>query len=255
MNVLNNIQGWTQNGYAGNHKMGITDTDVALGQAAGITTAAAIVQFNKAAVVPQTVTMAAAAKGAVSVSFPTFTKVAASSVESDAAGAEGSDSPLVDIGSAANTVEILRRSIAAGVTDLVSHGSSDNMLVQTGQILGNAVAAAVDKEVMALFDGFNTVKGTATDGLKFLDIMDCIASLEANDAPRPYSAVLHPLQMYGSFGLSNEFGASAVQGSNSAFNGLGGSGGVADQFIGAGFVTSIAGINFYTSPQVLANSD
>ena len=40
-----------------------------------------------------------------------------------------------------------------------------------------------------------------------------LASLETNDAPRPYSAVLHPQQMYGSFGLSNELSTTAVSSS------------------------------------------
>ena len=56
--LLNNIQGFVQNGYAGNHLMGISDTDVAVGASAGITTASAIVQFNKAAVAPATITYA-----------------------------------------------------------------------------------------------------------------------------------------------------------------------------------------------------
>ena len=49
-NLINNIQGWVHNGYAGNHLMGITDTDIAVGQSAGVVTASAIVQFNKASV-------------------------------------------------------------------------------------------------------------------------------------------------------------------------------------------------------------
>ena len=60
--LLNNIRSFAQNGYAGNHAMGISDTDVALGAAAGRTTAAAIVQFNKAAVAPSLVNMQPAAK-------------------------------------------------------------------------------------------------------------------------------------------------------------------------------------------------
>jgi len=253
-NLINNIQGWVHNGYAGNHLMGISDTDVAVGQSSGVVTASAIVQFNKASVTPSLITMQEAPSGSINVSFPEWSKVAASSVTENSAGAEGADTAATDLTSVANSVEVLRKSITAQVTDLVAHGSSDAYLVQSGQVLGNAVAAKFDKDVCAAFDNFATVKGTATDGVKFLDIMDALASLEANDAPRPYSAVLHPLQMYGSFGLSNEFGISAQQGSNGAFNG-GHASAVGDQFMGAGFVTSIAGINFFTSPQVLANSD
>ena len=251
--LLNNIQGFVHNGYAGNHLMGITDTDVAAGQAAGITTASAIVQFNKAAVAPATVTMGSAAKGSVNVSFPEWSKLAVSSVTNNSAGAEGADTAATDLTSTANTVEILRNSITAQVTDLVAHGSTDQYLVQAGQVLGNAVAAELDANVFAAFDNFATSKGASTEGLRFLDIMDAVASLETNDAPRPYSAVLHPQQMYGSFGLSNELGqVAAVNGSNGAF--AGGSS-AAEQFLGAGFVTSLAGINFFTSPQVIDGSD
>ena len=251
--LLNNIQGWVHNGCAGNDLMGITDTNVAVGASSGVTTASAIVQFNKAAVAPQTVTMGAAAKGSINVSFPEWSKVAVGSVTNNSAGAEGADTAVTDLTSVANTVEVLRNSITAQLPDLVVHGSSDAILVQAGQVLGNAVAAEFDNNVCALFDAFATSKGSSTEGLRWLDIMDAVASLETNDAPRPYSAVLHPQQMYGSFGLSNELGqVAAVNGSNGAF--AGGSS-ASEQFMNAGFVTSLAGINFYTSPQVADGSD
>ena len=177
-----------------------------------------------------------------------WAKVASSSVENDSAGGEGGDSALVDLTSAATTVEVLRNSVAVGVTDLVAHGSSEAYLAQAGSVIGNAVAAEFDNHVFAKFDGFGTTKGT-DDSLRFLDIMDALASLEANDAPRPYSAVLHPQQMYGSFGLSNELSTTAVSSSVGALA-HGGAINVADQFYSAGFVTNVAGINFYTSPQV-----
>ena len=251
--LLNNIQGWVHNGCAGNDLMGISDTDVAVGASAGITTASAIVQFNKAAVAPATITMGAAAKGSINVSFPEWSKVAVGSVTNNGAGAEGADTAVTDLTSVANTVEVLRNSITAQLPDLVVHGSSDAILVQAGQVLGNAVAAEFDANVCALFDAFATSKGASTEGLRWLDVMDAVASLETNDAPRPYSAVLHPQQMYGSFGLSNELGQiAAVNGSNGAF--AGGSS-ASEQFMSAGFVTSLAGINFYTSPQVIDGSD
>ena len=251
--LLNNIQGFVMGGYAGNHLMGISDTDVAVGASAGVTTASAIVQFNKAAVAPATITMGSAAKGSINVSFPEWSKIAVSSVTNNSAGAEGADTAVTDLTSVANTIEVLRNSITAQLPDLVVHGSGDDILVQAGQVLGNAVAAEFDNNVCALFDAFATSKGTSTEGLRWLDIMDAVASLETNDAPRPYSAVLHPSQMYGSFGLSNELGqVAAVNGSNGSF--AGGSS-ASEQFMNAGFVTSLAGINFYTSPQVADGSD
>lgn len=231
-------------------------TDVAVGAGGlGKTIAAAIIQFNKAAVIPQCITMAPAVQGSNTVQFPVYSKVAASAVTEESTGTEGTEVDATAITTAATNVEILRNHINAKVTDLAVYGNQDALLVNAGQVLGNAVAAKMDKDIMARFDAFATSKGTSTHGMKFLDLMDALASLEANDAPRPYHAVLHPQQVYGSFGLSNEFGSSAVNQSNAAFNGLAGSGGVADQFMGAGFVTSIAGINIYTSPNVPDGGD
>ena len=56
--------------------------------------------------------------------------------------------------------------------------------------------------------------------------------------------------MYGSFGLSNELALTATNSSVGAFA-HGGASSVGDQFYNAGFVSSIAGIDFYTSPQVI----
>ena len=229
-----------------------TDTDVGVGYAAGVTTAAAIVQFNKANVTFPLITTAYAVKGSTSVSFPEWSKLALTTVTNNVAGSEGDTQNATALTSVANTVEVLRNNVHANVTDLVVHGATEAAVTQAGQVLGNTVAAEFDNNVCALFDAFATTKGTSSDGLKFLDVMDAVASLEANDAPRPYSAVLHPLQMWGTYGLSNELGITAVQGSNGAFNG---NNLAADQFFGTGFVTTLAGVNFYTSPQVPDGSD
>ena len=229
--------------------MGISDTDVAVVASAGITTASAIVQFNKAAVTPSTISMVAAQTGSNVVQFPVYSKLGVSDVTNEATGDEDTEVAATSITTAATNVEILRNHINARVTDLAAHGNADALMVNAGQVLGNAVAAEFDANICALYDGFATSKGT-DDGLRFLDIMDAVASLETNDAPRPYSAVLHPQQMYGSFGLSNELATTATASSVGAFA-HGGAGFVGEQFYRAGFVTSIAGIDFFTSPQVI----
>ena len=217
--------------------MAVTDVGVAAG-GLGKTVAAAIVQFNKAAVTPRTITMVPAPSGSNTVAIPVYSKMAVTAVTNSASGAEETTGSAASITSAAVSLEVLRNNVYAQVTDLAAHGNSDALMVNAGRILGNAVAAEFDNHCCALFDGFATSKGT---------------SLEANDAPRPYSAVLHPQQMYGSFGLSNELGqVAAVNGSNGAF--AGGSS-ASEQFMGAGFVTNLAGISFYTSPQVADGSD
>ena len=227
--------------------MANTDVGIAAG-GLGKTIAAAIVQFNKVAVTPATITMAAAVKGSNVVQFPVYAKLAATAVENEATGDEDTEVAATSITTAATSVEVLRNHINARITDLAAHGNADALMVNAGQVLGNAVAAEFDANICAKYDGFATSKGT-DDSLRFIDIMDALASLETNDAPRPYSAVLHPQQMYGSFGLSNELSTTAVSSSVGALA-HGGAINVADQFYSAGFVTNVAGINFYTSPQV-----
>ena len=246
--MINNIQGWVQGGYAGNHLMANTDVGVAAG-GLGKTIAAAIVQFNKAAVTPATISMAAAVKGSNSVQFPVYAKLGVSDVTNEATGDEDTEVAATSLTTAATTVEILRNHINARVTDLAVHGNADALMVNAGQVLGNAVAAEFDANICARFDDFATSKGT-DDSLRFIDIMDAVASLETNDAPRPYSAVLHPQQVYGSFGLSNDLAITQTASSTGAFA-HGGAASVGEQFYGAGFVTNIAGISFYTSPQVI----
>ena len=228
--------------------MANTDVGVAAG-GLGKTIAAAIVQFNKAAVTPSTISMVAAQTGSNVVQFPVYSKLGVSDVTNEATGDEDTEVAATSITTAATNVEILRNHINARVTDLAAHGNADALMINAGQVLGNAVAAEFDANICALFDGFATSKGS-DDGLRFLDIMDAVASLETNDAPRPYAAVLHPQQMYGSFGLSNEVGVTAKNSSLGAFA-HGGASSVAEQFYRAGFVTSIAGIDFFTSPQVI----
>ena len=229
--------------------MAVTDVGVAAG-GLGKTVAAAIVQFNKAAVTPRTITMVPAASGTNTVQIPVYAKMAASAVTNSASGAEETTGSAASITTAAVSLEVLRNNVYAQVTDLAAHGNSDALMVNAGRVLGNAVAAEFDNHVCALFDAFATSKGASTEGLRWLDVMDAVASLEANDAPRPYSAVLHPQQMYGSFGLSNDLAITQTASSTGAFA-HGGASFVGDQFYKAGFVSSLAGIDFYTSPQVI----
>ena len=231
--------------------MANTDVGIAAG-GLGKTVAAAIVQFNKAAVTPRTISMAAAVTGSNTVQFPVYTKLGISDVTNEATGDEDTEVAATSITTAATNIEVLRNHINARVTDLAVFGNNDALMVNAGQVLGNAVAAEFDANICARYDAFATSKGT-DDSLRFIDIMDAVASLETNDAPRPFSAVLHPAQMYGSFGLSNELAITATSSSVGAFA-HGGAASVGEQFYGAGFVTNLAGIAFYTSPQVIDGS-
>ena len=256
--LLNNIQGYVHSGYAGNHLMAqaaaVTDVGVAAG-GLGTSVAAAIVQFNKAAVMPNLITMSPAPAGTNTVKFPIYTKHdpthADYGVDEQASGAEETIANLTSIETTAISCEVLRRAIRAEISDLSAHGNDDALLVNAASQLGNDVARKFDVEVCDLLDNFSNNVGQ-DDALNFLLFTDAIATLEANDAPRPYNAVLHPLQVYGSFGLGQEFSnlATPAYTGSGAFAGQA-SDSIKSQFQDTGLVTNIAGVGIYTTTAVL----
>ena len=234
----------------------VTDVGVAAG-GLGTAIASAIVQFNKGNVLGPLVTMAPAPQGTKTVQVPVYTKHTPSNatygVKEMASGAEETDANLTNIETTSVSLEVLRRAIRAEITDLSAHGNADALLVNAGLQLGNDVARKFDAEVCDLLDNFSNNVGH-DDALTFPIFMDALATLEANDAPRPYAAVLHPLQVYGSFGLSNEFTVtSPANGGTSSFGGQVPDS-VKDQFMGAGFVTTLAGVSIHTTTAVLDGS-
>ncbi len=235
----------------------VTDVGVAAG-GLGTAIAAATVQFNKAAIMPNLIQMVAAPAGTNTVKFPVYTKHdpthADYGVDEQATGDEETIANLTSIETTAISCEVLRRAIRAEISDLSAHGNDDALLINAAAQLGNDVARKFDVELLDLMDNFSNGVGQ-DDALTFMIFMDAIATLEANDAARPYNAVLHPLQVYGTYGLSQEF-------SNLATPAVGGGGGFAgqasdamkDQFQTAGLVTNVAGVGIYTTTAVLTGA-
>ncbi|QDP52037.1 MAG: hypothetical protein Unbinned2514contig1001_27 [Prokaryotic dsDNA virus sp.] len=232
--------------------MAVTDVGVAQG-ALGKTVAASILQFNKASVMAPIVNMVACAKGTNVAQVPVYSKHALSEVTTSASGAEETTGSASSITSTATSLEVFRNNVYAQVTDLAAYGNSDALLVNAGSILGNTVAAHFDEEGCALLDTFstNTVGGAAVH-MNMSLLFDAVAALEANDAPRGYSGVFHPTQMWGNWGLTAELGN--VQLGN-AYGLLNSAGATGEALRSAGFAATIGGVDIYTSPQVVATSD
>ena len=235
----------------------VTDVGVAAG-GLGTAVAAATVQFNKAAIMPSLIQMVAAPAGTNTVKFPVYTKHdpthADYGVDEQASGAEETIANLTSIETTAISCEVLRRAIRAEISDLSAHGNDDALLVNAAAQLGNDVARKFDVELLDLMDNFSNGVGQ-DDALTFMIFMDAIATLEANDAARPYNCVLHPLQVYGSYGLGQEFSNLATP----AFTGSGSFAGQASdsiksQFQDTGLVTNIAGVGIYTTTAVLTGA-
>ena len=251
--LLNNLQGWTQNGYAGNHLMANeTDLGGMGGEAAQVAGAAAPLQFNKAGVFPSLVTLGFAPSGSAKVEFPEWDKVALSDVSNQAVGADGDTIANTAFTSTSHTIPVERNSIVLSVSDMTVHtASGGNAMATFGQIAGNAVAAEFDNECCNLLDNLDNSVGSNDVSLSFSNMMQAVALLEANDAQRPYAMVVHPQQYWGTYGITAEVGALATEDSKAAFS----ASGVADQIASAGFASVLGGVSVYTSPQVVDGSD
>jgi hypothetical protein len=77
-------------------------------------------------------------------------------------------------------------------------------------------------------------------------LFTAIGKLEEASAPRPYGCVLHPLNMWGDFGITQEMGTT----SNEGFQALSGGNAVGSALSAAGWVSNLGGVNMYTSPSV-----
>ena len=228
------------------------ETDV--GQAAGALGYAiggAIVQFNKANVMAQTINMVPCPKGSSTARIPVYTKLGISNVDTASNGAEADAANREVIASTAKDIIVLRNHIDTLITDLSVHGNADAFLVNAGQAIGNAVATQFDATACALIDDFATIVGADTTGMSLAVLFDAVAALEKNDAPRPYSCVLHPLSVWGSYGLTNELSTQVTNQSTASMTGTG----PGDELRTAGTVSTIGGVKLLSSPQVVGSSD
>ena len=185
-------------------------------------------------------------KGSVTARIPVYSKLGVSNVETASAGAEGASNQEV-ITTAPVDIEVLRNHIDVLITDLAAHGNNDALMVNAGQAIGNAVALEFDSQCLTgRVDDFATTVGANTTGMSMNKLFTAVAKLEENSAPRPYACVLHPLNMWGDFGLTNEMGSVAAN--NESNGALSGGNAVGSQFSAAGLVTNLAGVAMHTSP-------
>ena len=225
--------------------MAETDTGVAQG-GLGKTIGDAVIAFNHPNVMLPLVTSKQAVKGAITVQFPDYTKVASSSV---AAATDGGDHTTVaSITTAARSATVSEHVIRADVSDLARMGNAEDLTGNVGAVLGNAVAAKLDADLTALGTGFSQTESSAGTQLALSHVFGSMRQLRAAGAPFPYNLVLSPKQVWGSKGLISLLHDDAVTGTNSKPMSLMGQKG--EEAMANGWVGSIAGFNCYWSDQI-----
>ena len=233
--------------------MAETDTGVAQG-GLGKVIGDAVIAFNHTNVMLPLVTAKQSVKGAITVQFPDYTKVASSSVAEVADGVDEAD--VTSITTAARSCTVSEHVIRADVTDLARMGNADDLVGNVGNILGNAVAAKLDDDLVELGKTFPQTEAGASTALALSHIFGSMRQLRAAGAPFPYNLVLSPKQVWGGKGLIalthnsalDTAGSSTTDTATARSIGLLGSKG--EEAINTGFVGSFAGFNVYWSDQI-----
>ena len=233
--------------------MAETDTGVAAG-GLGKIIGDAVIAFNHTNVMLPLVTSKQAVKGAITVGFPDYTKVASSSVAEVADGVDEAD--VTSITTTARNCTVSEHVIRADVTDLARMGNADDLTGNVGQILGNAVAAKLDDDLVELGKTFSQTECGAATTLALSHVFGSMRQLRAAGAPFPYNLVLSPKQVWGSKGLIalthnsalDTAGSSTTDTATARPLGLLGSKG--EEAINTGMVGNFAGFNVYWSDQI-----
>ena len=222
--------------------MALTNTSTAAG-GLGRTIGDAVIAFNHANVMLPLVTAKQAVRGSTHVQFADYTKVATSSVAEVADGVDEAD--VTSVTTAARTATISEHVIRADVTDLAIMGNAEDLTGNVGAILGNAVAAKLDDDLVELGIAFTQTECGAGTTLSLDHIFGSMRQLRSAGAPMPYNLVLSPKQIWGAKGLSGLLvdPSAGVQADNA----------LSASKLANGTVGSIAGFDVYWSDQINEN--
>ena len=225
--------------------MAETDTGVAEG-GLGKIIGDAVIAFNHANVMLPLVTTKQAVKGAITVGFPDYTKLATSDVGTPGDGAD--ETTVTSVTTAARNCTISEHVIRADVSDLAVMGNADDLTGNVGAVLGNAVAAKLDDDLVELGKTFSQTECGAGTQLALSHVFGSMRQLRSAGAPFPYNLVLSPKQVWGAKGLIALTNDAAVTGSNSKPLSLLGNKG--EEAMATGMIGNIAGFDVYWAAQI-----
>jgi N4-gp56 family major capsid protein len=155
---------------------------------------------------------------------------------------EGTDMSSSTVSTSGVTVTVGEVGAQVLLTDMAAMGAG-NPAQELGTVLGNSIATKMDKDIIALFDGFSTSLGGAGTEITVADLFKAAATLRNAKATGPVYAVVHPYHAYQlSANLTNTFA-----------NPNGGD--LQNEAMRNGFVGSIAGIDVYQSANITVDGN
>jgi N4-gp56 family major capsid protein len=108
---------------------------------------------------------------------------------------EGTDMSSTTVSTTSQTITVSEVGAQVILTDLAAMGAG-NPAEELGTVLGNAIATKIDKDLIALFDGFSSSLGGAGTEITVADLMKAAATLKTNKARGQMAAVVHPWHAY-----------------------------------------------------------
>lgn len=123
------------------------------------------------------------------------------------------------------------------IYDEAEDSSAEDVNDRLGGLAANIAGAKVDALIAALFDSFTNTAGASTAALTVDNLFSALGTLDSNGAMGQLECVVHPLQLFGSYGVMNDLIINADYAGGAAQN----------QGITNGLVNKIAGINVYSS--------
>jgi hypothetical protein len=144
------------------------------------------------------------------VSVPIYPKQTA------AALTEGEEVSNTAVSTSVAEMTVATNAIRTMVTDLARTASASNVVADIGRLFGEAIAAKMDKDLLALFSGFSVGAGDATTTLSAATVATAVAKLRAAGVPsNDLALVLNPYVAYDlKANLTNSFanpGAGMIQ--------------------------------------------
>lgn len=108
---------------------------------------------------------------------------------------EGTDMSSSTVSTSSVSITVGEVGAQVVLTDVAAMGSG-NPAEELGTVLGNSIATKIDKDLIALFDGFSTALGGAGTEITVADIFKAAATLRNAKAQGDIFAVVHPFQAY-----------------------------------------------------------
>lgn len=108
---------------------------------------------------------------------------------------EGTDMSSTEVTTTHKNITVSEVGAQVILTDLAAMGAG-NPAEELGTVLGNAIATKIDKDLIALFDGFSSSLGAAGSEITVADLMKAAATLKTNKARGQMAAVVHPYHAY-----------------------------------------------------------